>query len=156
MNRSDSEQSHGCPAFRVAMELSGAVEFARTNNKSVLVTMRRNGRPQLSNVVHHVFDDGLIRISITADRAKYRNLSRGPWAALHVTRDDFFAYAVLEGDVELTPVATRPDDATVDELVEYYRAVQGEHQDWNAYRAAMVADRRVVVRFTPTRAYGML
>jgi PPOX class probable F420-dependent enzyme len=138
------------------MELSGAVVFARTNGKSVLITIRGNGRPQLSNVVHHVFDDGRIRISITADRAKYRNLLREPWAALHVTRDDFFAYVVLEGDVELSPVASRPDDATVDELVEYYRALQGEHQDWNAYRAAMVADRRVMIRFTPNRAYGML
>jgi len=138
------------------MELSGAVEFARANRKSVLITIRSNGRPQLSNVMHHVFDDGLIRISITADRAKYRNLLREPWAALHVTRDDFFAYAVLEGDVELSPVATRADDATVDELVEYYRALQGEHDDWNAYRAAMVAERRVIVRISPTRAYGML
>ena len=138
------------------MELSTAVEFARSKRQSVLITIRGNGRPQLSNVVHHVFDDGLIRISITADRAKYRNLSREPWAALHVTRDDFFAYAVIEGDVELTPVAARPDDATVDELVEYYRALQGEHDDWNAYRAAMVAERRVIVRISPTRAYGML
>jgi len=138
------------------MELSTAVEFARSKRQSVLITVRGNGRPQLSNVLHHVFDDGLIRVSITADRAKYRNLSREPWAALHVTRDDFFAYAVIEGDVELTPVASRPDDATVDELVEYYRALQGDHKDWNAYRAAMVAERRVIVRIRPTRAYGML
>src|SRR4051812_43240673 len=98
------------------MELSSAVDFARTTRQSVLTTVRRNGRPQLSNVVHHVSDDGMIRISITADRAKYRNLSREPWAALHVTRDDFYAYVVLEGDVELAPVALRPDDPTVEEL----------------------------------------
>jgi PPOX class probable F420-dependent enzyme len=138
------------------MELSKAVDFARVNRHSVLTTIRRNGRPQLSNVLHHVFDDEVIRISITADRAKYKNLVREPWAALHVTQSDFYAYAVLEGDVELTPVATRTDDATVDELVAYYRAAMGEHDDWNAYRQAMVADRRVIVRFRPTRAYGML
>ena len=138
------------------MELSSAVDFTRTTRQSVLATIRGNGRPQLSNVLHHVFDDGVIRISITADRAKYRNLSREPWAALHVTREDFFAYAVLEGDVELTPVATRPDDATVDELIEHYRALMGEHENWDAYREAMVAERRAVVRFTPNRAYGML
>jgi PPOX class probable F420-dependent enzyme len=138
------------------MELDTAVDFARTHRQSVLTTIRANGRPQLSNVVHGVFDDGWIRISITADRAKYRNLSREPWAALHVTRRDFWAYVVLEGDVELTPVATRPDDATVEELVEYYRALTGEHDDWDAYRAAMVADRRAVVRIRPNRAYGML
>jgi PPOX class probable F420-dependent enzyme len=138
------------------MELSKAVDFARANRHSVLTTIRRNGRPQLSNVLHHVFDDDVIRISITADRAKYKNLVREPWAALHVTQADFYAYAVLEGDVELTPVATRTDDATVDELVAYYRAAMGEHDDWNAYRQAMVADRRVIVRFRPTRAYGMV
>ena len=138
------------------MELSRAVDFARTNRNSVLTTIRRNGRPQLSNVLHHVFDDGLIRVSITADRAKYHNLVREPWAALHVTRPDFFAYAVIEGDVQLTPISARPDDATVDELVAYYRAAVGEHEDWDEYRASMVTDRRVIVRVTPTRAYGML
>ena len=138
------------------MELDTAIDFARTNRHSVLTTIRGNGRPQLSNVVHHVFEDGTIRISITADRAKYRNLSREPWAALHVTREDFFAYAVLEGDVELTPVAAQPQDATVEELVAYYKAVVGEHEDWDAYRQAMVTDRRLLVLLTPQRAYGML
>ena len=138
------------------MDLDTAVDFARTHRQSVLTTIRANGRPQQSNVVHGVFDDGLIRVSITADRAKYRNLSHEPWAALHVTRRDFWAYVVIEGDVELSPVATRPDDATVEELIEYYRALSGEHDDWDAYRAAMVADRRVAVRIVPNRAYGML
>ncbi len=137
------------------MELADAVDFARRTRQSVLTTIRRNGRPQLSNVLHHVFDDGLIRISVTADRAKYRNLSRNPWAALHVTREDFFAWAVLEGDVDLSPIAASPDDATVDELVAHYQAVMGEHEDWHAFRRAQVADRRVMVRLRPTYAYGM-
>ncbi|GAB2646887.1 PPOX class F420-dependent oxidoreductase [Nocardia goodfellowii] len=138
------------------MDLSDAVDFARTARRSVLTTIRRNGRPQLSNVLHLVGDDGVIRISITADRAKYHNLRRDPWAALHVTRDDFFAYAVLEGTVELTPVAENPDDATVEELVAYYREATGEHPDWDEYRRAMVGERRVLARFTPANAYGML
>jgi PPOX class probable F420-dependent enzyme len=138
------------------MELSAALDFARANPRSVLTTIRGNGRPQLSNVSHHVYDDGLIRISITSDRAKYKNLAREPWAALHVTSPDFWAYAVIEGDVSLSPVAADPNDATVEELVGYYRAVSGEHPDWDEYRAAMVADHRVMVRLTATRAYGML
>jgi PPOX class probable F420-dependent enzyme len=138
------------------MDLSDAVDFARTNRWSVLTTIRRNGRPQLSNVGHLVAPDGLVRISVTADLAKYHNVAREPWAALHVTRDDFFAYVVIEGDVALSPVAARPDDETVDELVEYHRGLVGEHEDWDAYREAMVSERRAVVRLTPTRAYGML
>ena len=138
------------------MDLQAAVDFARAQRRSVLVTLRNDGRPQLSNVLHTVGDDGVFRISITADRAKYANLRRRPWAALHATREDFFAYVVLEGDVTLSDVAARPDDAAVDELVELYRAAMGEHPDWDDYRRAMVDERRVVVRFTPTRAYGML
>ena len=137
------------------MELDDALAFARTTRQSVMATTRRDGRPQLSNVLHWVTDDGVIRVSTTAGRAKYRNLARDPWAALHVTRDDFFAYAVLEGAVELAPIIESPDDPGVGEHVEHYRAVVGEHDDWDAFRSSLAADRRSMVRFTPTRAYGM-
>jgi len=138
------------------VELSEALEFATTHTQSVIVTIKKNGRPQLSNVVHHVYDSGLIRISITATRAKYHNLVRDPWAALHVTQEDFFGYAVLEGTVELSEVAAAEDDAVVEELVQYYRDLRGEHENWERYRAAMVRERRVMVRFTPDHAYGMI
>ena len=138
------------------MDLDRALGAARATNQSVLTTLRQDGRPQLSNVLHGVDAGGVIRISTTADRAKYVNLRRTPWAALHVNGDSFWSYAVLEADVELSEVATDPHDATVDELVELYRSLSGEHDDWEDYRAAMVRDRRVVVRLRPTRAYGAL
>ena len=138
------------------MEIDRALEAARATHQSVLTTLRKDGRPQLSNVLHGVSEDGVIRISTTADRAKYANLRRTPWAALHVNGDSFWSYAVLEADVELSDVATDPGDATVDELVELYRSLSGEHDDWEDYRRAMVRDRRVVVRLRPTRAYGAL
>jgi PPOX class probable F420-dependent enzyme len=138
------------------MELAKALDFARQRRHGVLVTARRDGRPQLSNVMYHAGDDDVLRISITAARAKYHNLRRDPWAAMHVTRDDFYAYAVLEGDVTMTEPAAGPNDATVDELVAYYEALRGQHDDWDEYRRAMVEERRVVVRVLPTRAYGML
>jgi PPOX class probable F420-dependent enzyme len=138
------------------MDLAAALDFARTTTQSVLVTVRRNGHPQLSNVLHAVGDDGVIRISVTADRAKYVNVRRTPWAAVHVTRPDFGAYVVIEGDVTLSDIAATPDDPAADELVALYRALLGEHPDWDEYRAAMVSDRRAVVRVTPTRAYGAL
>ncbi|HEX3932832.1 MAG TPA: PPOX class F420-dependent oxidoreductase [Nocardioides sp.] len=138
------------------MELDDAVAAARANHQSVLTTLRRDGRPQLSNVVHWVGDDGLIRVSTTAERAKYHNLRRDPWAALKVDGESFWSYAVIEGQASFSAVATDPHDAAVDELVEYFRGVNGEHSDWDDYRRAMVAERRVVVRLTPTRAYGAL
>lgn len=138
------------------MDIQLALAAARARNQSVLTTLKADGKPQLSNVLHAVDDAGVLRVSTTADRAKYVNLERTPWAALHVLGDDFWSYAVIEGDVELSAVAAAPDDAAVEELVDLYRALQGEHDDWDDYRASMVADRRVVVRITPTHAYGML
>jgi hypothetical protein len=61
---------------------------------------------------------------------------------------------VAEATVELSPVAGDPHDATVEELIDVYRAVQGEHPDWDDYRAAMVVDRRLVVRLNVQRVYG--
>ncbi|GMU79337.1 MAG: PPOX class F420-dependent enzyme [Acidimicrobiia bacterium] len=138
------------------MDVEEALDFARSTRQSVLVTLRANGRPQLSNVWHHVGADGRIRISVTTDRAKYTNLRREGWAALHVTRGDFDAYAVIDAEVELSPIAASPDDATVEELVAHYRRIVGEHEDWDGFRRAQVEQQRVVVRLTPTSAYGML
>ena len=138
------------------MDLERALGSARANPHSVLVTLRQDGRPQLSNVVHLVGEDGLVRVSTTADRAKFHNLRRTPWGALKVDGESFWSYAVLEGDVTLSDVATDPTDAAVEELVGLYRGISGEHPDWDDYRRAMVADRRLVVRLRPTYAYGAL
>ena len=140
----------------MSMDLATGLEFVRAHRQGVLVTQKRDGRPQLSNIMYVVDDWGVIRISVTADRAKTKNLERTPLASLHVSRDDFYAYVVLDADVELSAVTTSPDDAAADELVALYRAMVGEHDDWDDYRQAMVRDRRLVARLTPTHAYGML
>ena len=124
-------------------------------NHGVLITHRRDGRAQPSNIAYVVGEDGVIRISITETRAKTKNLRRDPRCELYVLGDNFWRYVVLDAECELSPVATEPDDATADELVDYYRAVSGEHPDWDAYRAAMVTDQRLVARLRPSRAFGM-
>jgi PPOX class probable F420-dependent enzyme len=138
------------------MDLVDALQVLAPRRNGVLATQRRDGRPQLSNITYHLGGDGLVRISITATRAKYHNLVRDPRASLHVAADDFWSYVVVDGDVELAPVAADPNDPTVDELVAYYRELAGEHPNWDEYRLAMVNDRRTMVRLTPTHVYGML
>lgn len=132
-----------------------ALDYAAPLGKGVLATVKRDGRPQLSNVMFAVID-GVILISVTDTRAKTRNMRRDPRVSLHVTAPDFWSYVVFEGDARLTPVATAPDDQTVDELVATYRAMVGEHPDWEDYRAAMVVDRRLVVHLSPTHVYGTI
>ena len=125
------------------MDIATALEFAGNRTKSTLVTIRQDGRPQVSNVLH-VLDGGVVSMSLTDTRAKTRNLRADPRACLHVTDESFWQYVVLDGVVELSPVAADPQDATVDRLVDYYRRLSGEHPDWDEYRAAMVAEGRLV------------
>ncbi len=133
------------------------LEFLARNRWGVLATIKRDGRPQLSNV-GYAYDPEtqVIRVSVTADRAKTRNLQADPRVTLHVASKDFWSWVAVEGTAELSPVAAGPHDATVDELITYYRGISGEHEDWDEYRAALVADRRLVVRFRPEHAYGQL
>jgi PPOX class probable F420-dependent enzyme len=133
------------------------LEFVAGRKWGVLTTIRRNGRPQLSNI-GYAYDpeQRLFRVSVTADRAKTKNLLADPRVTLHVSSQDFWTWVAVEGTAELTPVAADPHDATVEELIVYYRGVSGEHENWDEYRAAMVADRRLVVRFRPERTYGSM
>lgn len=126
-----------------------------TGPRGVLVTLKRDGRPQLSNV-GYLYDRSsrTLLISVTTDRAKTRNLRRDPRASFHVTTHNLGAYAVGEGEMELGRVASKAGDAVVDQLVEHYRALQGEHSDWTEFRAAMVREGRLLARLPLEHAYG--
>ncbi|WP_026453235.1 PPOX class F420-dependent oxidoreductase [Saccharomonospora iraqiensis] len=123
----------------------------------VLATLRRDGPPQLSTVIHH-FDpvSDTVLVSVTDDRAKTRNLRRDPRASYHVSSDDGWSYAVAEGTADLPPAAADPHDDTVADLVALYRTMAGEHPDWDEFRAAMVAERRLVLKLRVERVYGMV
>jgi PPOX class probable F420-dependent enzyme len=139
------------------MDLAQAVAFAQSRNQGVLITIRRDGRPQVSNITYLMEPDGSTRISVTEDRAKTKNLRRDHRAQLYVLGDSFWQYAVLDGTAQLSPPAADPNDEVVDELVEVYRSIRGEdHPDWDEYRRAMVEERRVVLSFRPATAYGLL
>jgi PPOX class probable F420-dependent enzyme len=123
-------------------------------SKGVLVTLKRDGRPQLSNIVYAV-DAGIVRVSVTADRAKTRNLERDPRASLHVTTPDFWRWAVAEGMAELSALTTQPGDEIGRELLALHDAVQSKpHPDPDEFFAVMVQERRRVARITIERYYG--
>jgi len=133
------------------------LDLLSAGNLGALATIKRDGRPQLSNINYEYDAEAArIRISVTDDRAKVRNMRRDARASLYVSSNDGWAYTVADGDVTLSDVATEPHDAAVEELVELYRNVRGEdHPDWEEYRAAMVADRRLVARLAITHVYGV-
>jgi PPOX class probable F420-dependent enzyme len=152
VTRAEHRAGEGCSSGMIS---EGFAELIGARRQGVLVTLRKDGWPQLSNV-NYGWDaqSQTIRISTTDDRAKTHNLRRDPRVSFHVASDDFWSYAVVDGHAELSAVAADPYDAAVEELIDLYRAVQGEHPDWDDYRAAMVRDRRLVVRLRAERAYG--
>jgi PPOX class probable F420-dependent enzyme len=133
------------------------LEFFAGRHGGVLAVVQPNGRPHLSNVGYaYDTDADLIRISVTNGRVKTRYLRADPRVTLYTASQDFWTWVAVEGTAELTAVAADPHDDTVEELITYYRGTAGEHPDWDEYRAAMVSDQRLVVRFRPERTYGQL
>jgi PPOX class probable F420-dependent enzyme len=132
------------------VDLAAALDFVRTHHRAVLQTTSPDGSAQLSLVVATLDAEARVIVSTRAATAKARNLRRRPFGALVVMDDTFFGpWVQLDGPVEIDD-----GEGVVDRLVEYYRSISGEHPDWDAYRAAMVAEGRVLLRLSPTRARG--
>lgn len=123
-----------------------ARDFLRHNHRAVLVTRRRDGRPQTSPVLAVVDGGGRVLVSTRETAMKVKNLERDPQASLCVMSDSFFGpWVQIDGEAEIV----RGPEA-LDLLVDYYRRVSGEHPDWDEYRAAMEKERRVVLRLSIT------
>ena len=130
------------PADRDAM-----LEFARPRHHLVLLTQRSDGWAQASPVTGGVDGEGRIVISSYPDRAKAANVRHRSTASVVVLSDDFGgAWMQIDGTAELLelPEALEP-------LVDYFRCISGEHPDWHAYREAMTAQGKCLIRITPTK-----
>jgi PPOX class probable F420-dependent enzyme len=126
-----------------------------TARQGILATLAADGRPQLSNVLY-AWDAAArtARISTTADRVKARNVRRDPRAALHVSGDHFWQFAVAEGAVTVSDVAAAPGDPAVRELVALHEVLFGA-LDEDTFTAQMITARRLVVRLHVSRIYGI-
>lgn len=139
-----------------AMDLSDALSWANERRTAALITLRRDGRAQSSDIAFAVIGD-TIKISLTDSRAKTANMRRDNRVVLHITEPGAWSYVSIDATVELSPVCTSPDDATADELVAVYQAVTGaDHPDWDEFRRAMVGEGRVVARVTPHSVTGQI
>ena len=129
------------------MDLDDARDFVRRNHRAVLATRTSSGVQQ-SPVLVGVDEQGRLTVSSRETAFKTKNLRVDPWAQLCVLNDGFFGdWIYVEGAAEVVslPEAMEP-------LVEYYRGISGEADDWAEYRAGMEREQRVILRVTPTRA----
>ncbi|WP_413450334.1 PPOX class F420-dependent oxidoreductase [Georgenia phoenicis] len=130
------------------MDIDTALTFVRENPRGILATRRRSGDAQQSPVLAAVDDAGRILVSTRETAVKVRNLRRTPRASLCVITDRFFGpWVQLTGPVEILSL---PE--AMDLLVDYYRRISGEHEDWDEYRTAMERERRCVVVLVPEEA----
>ena len=134
-------------ATNETVDLPALLDFVRTRHHAILLTFRADGTPQASPVTCGVDDDGRIVVSTYPQRAKTKNARRDPRASVVVLSDEFSdAWVQIDGTAEVLDL---PD--SVEPLVGYYRAIAGEHPDWDEYRAAMVRQGKSIVRITPNR-----
>jgi PPOX class probable F420-dependent enzyme len=133
------------------MDLADALQFITQNSHTVLATRRRDGGVQMSPVDAGVID-GRVVISSRAMLAKVHNIRRDLRVSALVLNPRFYgSWVQIDGVAE---IVDQPDALPL--LDEVYRMIAGEHPDWAEYRAAMITDRRVVIRISPERASGIL
>jgi PPOX class probable F420-dependent enzyme len=125
-------------ARRSMVDRAGLREFLAPRHHAVIITRRPDGRPQSSPVTCGVDADGRIVISTYPQRAKVVNLRRDPQVSLCVLSDDFGGTWV---QVDSTAEVLDLPDA-LEPLVDYYRAISGEHPDWDEYREATLSHPR--------------
>jgi PPOX class probable F420-dependent enzyme len=124
------------------MDLDKARTFLETHHHAVMATYRQSGRPQMSPILIGVDDAGRAIVSTRETAYKVRNLRRDPRVSVCVFTDEFFGeWIQIDGRAHILslPEALEP-------LVDYYRTVVGEHEDWDDYRAAMHREKRVLLR----------
>ncbi|WP_305784254.1 PPOX class F420-dependent oxidoreductase [Symbioplanes lichenis] len=120
------------------------LEFIRPRHHAILMTTRRDGRPQASPNTCGVDTEGRIVISTYPERAKALNIRRNPQVSVCVLSDDFGgAWVQVDGTAEVIDL---PD--SVEPLVEYFRVISGEHPDWDEYRQAMRDQGKSLIRVT--------
>lgn len=118
------------------------LDFLRPRHHGLLLTRRADGGPQLSPVTCGVDGAGRIVVSTYPERAKARNARRDPRVSICVLSEEFNdAYVQVDGVAEVIDLP-----AAVEPLVEYYRAIAGEHPDWDEYREAMRRQGKCLIR----------
>ncbi len=137
------------------MDLSTALNWASERRTAVLITLRRDGRAQSSDVAYTVVNSAF-KVSLTTSRAKTANMKRDNRVVFHLSEPSSFTYLSFDCTVELSPATERIDDETSDALVAYYRAVAGDHPDWDEYRQAMIAEGRLIATITPASVVGQI
>ncbi|MGY1452944.1 PPOX class F420-dependent oxidoreductase [Streptomyces sp. SS8] len=134
-------------ATNTRVGLDELLDFVRPRHRAVLLTRRADGSPQGSPVSCGVDGAGRIVVSTYPERAKARNARRDPAVSVIVLSEDFDGpWVQVDGTAEVLDV---PE--AVEPLVEYYRAIAGEHPDWDEYREAMVRQGKSLLRITPVR-----
>jgi PPOX class probable F420-dependent enzyme len=130
------------------MDTQAALEYVRTHHKAVLATLKKDGTPALSPMTVGVDDDGHVMISTRQTAYKVGHIRRDSRVWLCVVPDEFFgSWVQIEGTAEIIDL---PE--AMDGLIDYYRRISGEHPDWDDYRAAMVRDKRCLLRITIAKA----
>lgn len=117
--------------------------FLAESRNATMATIRANGTPQLTPV-WFAWDGEQFTISITTERAKYKNLVRDARMSLCIDDVTGFGYVTAEGTVEIREQDIWEDTRKI--LVKY----QGEEGGME-YLERMKTEPRVLVVMKPTR-----
>ncbi|MEA2434933.1 MAG: hypothetical protein QOG54_2390 [Actinomycetota bacterium] len=122
--------------------------FLEKHHSAVMTTLKADGTPHVARIGVGLLD-GKLWSSGTLDRVRTKHLRRVP-------RSTLFVWDTKNGQawLGLETVVTIKEDDPVEDNLRLYRALAGEPDDLEEYRAAMAAEKRIIYEFNIKKAYG--
>ena len=133
---------------------SASREWLTRQHQAVLITLRADGSAQSSNVLT-AFDGDVFRVSVTAGRAKTRNLARDPRAIVHVLGGNFWGYASVSCSARLGSVSTQAGDQAGQDLLRLFNDISdAPHQNPQEFYDVQVAEQRLLLSLSAASISG--
>jgi PPOX class probable F420-dependent enzyme len=131
-------------ATNTAVDRAELVEFLRDRHHAIVITTRADGTAQASPVSAGIDRQGRVVVATYPQRAKVANARSNSTGAMLFLSDDWNGpWVQVSGRFDVVDL---PD--AVEPLVDYFRAISGEHPNWDEYRQAMIAQGKCLLRLT--------
>ena len=133
---------------------SASRHWLTQHHQAVLITLRADGSAQSSNVLT-AFDGEVFRVSVTAGRAKTRNLACDPRAVVHVLGANFWGYASVACSASLGSVSTSVGDQAGQDLLRLFNKISdAPHPNPQEFFDVQVAEQRLLLSLSAESITG--
>ncbi|MEE8607097.1 MAG: pyridoxamine 5'-phosphate oxidase family protein [Nitrospiraceae bacterium] len=130
------------------MDITEAKEFLKDKKHGVLVARKKDGSLQMTLVSPVIGANGDLIITSRETTYKVKNIKRNPQISLLVFGEKFHGSNYIQVDGKAGII---PQPQAMDIILDWYRQIRGEPENWDDIRKKTIAERRIAMRINIER-----